>query len=395
MLLRQETKHLVVAIVTERDSNLTDCVYLGDQTGQQAANGRAVFGCRIHEKCTTSGKPEQIASCTACGDRLLPGGRKFAELYRDGLRIADRRGAATDALRDTLAGGPAFLVCGGPSAKTLPLERLAERGPWSLAVNNAAGFGALSPNAFVCSDPPSKFCDGIWMDPNVMKFIPTPKMNKKRGRLRRKLSESHMVPCGKKCAKGGHDKCGGTKLWEEWFEPLMIDGKRMSARHAPNVWVFERRSWMSPDDSFFLEQSAAWGNNDAGVERTGEEKTVCTMLIGMRILYYLGARTIYLVGIDFQMNPSAGLTDNYSFGEDRTPKNCQDNNGQFVVVNDWLCRMADGGVFERFGVEIFNCNPNSGLRAFPHVPFDVAIMHSKENLPQEPFDLKGWYAKNE
>lgn len=344
------------------------CVYLGpERPGKLAKNGNQLFDCRIHEQCTIEGRADGYAACPRCRERLPPDASDFADRYKDGLPILDRWGRSSDALRGILAGGPAFLVCGGPSAKLLSLERLSERGIWTLCVNNAAGYGDFVPNAFVCADPPSKFCDGIWMDSNVMKFIPTPKMRSKRGRLRRKT--------------------------EDGFEPLVIDGKRVSACDAPNVWGFQRRSWMMPDDSFFLEQGAAWGNHDSGVTRTGEQKTVCTMLIGLRLLYYLGARVIFLVGVDFQMDPSLGLQDNYSFGENRDRGACESNNRQFSVVNPWLVKMADDGVFQRFGLQIFNCNENSGLRAFPHVAFSVAIMESKVNIPDEPFDLRGWYEK--
>lgn len=370
-----------------------DCVYLGaEQSGKLGENGCSLFDCLMHGQCTSEGEPMMVASCAVCRDRLPLESKNFANAFRDSLRVTDRRGDGTNALRGMLEGCPAFLVCGGPSAKENDLDQLGCRGIWSMAVNNAAGFGTYGPNAFVCSDPPSKFCDGIWMDSRIMKFIPTPKMRRKRGRLRRKrLESSHMVPCGKRCKGDKCQKCHGTGEVETWFDNLEIDGKWMSANSSPNVWGFERRSWLMPDDSFFLEPSAAWGNHQAGSSKTNQPKTVCTMLLGLRLLYYLGARTIYLVGVDFKMNSNLSILENYSFDEDRDKGACESNNRQYEIVNKWLCEM--GGTFERFGLKVFNTNRSSSLRAFPHVPFDVAIMDATKNLPGQPFDLRNWYFK--
>ena len=129
-----------------------------------------------------------------------------------------------------------------------------------------------------------------------------------------------------------------------------------------------------------------WGNHKSGVERTGEAKTVCTMLLGLRLLYYLGARRIYLLGVDFRMTPDAG----YSFGQARDDGACRSNSGQFVVVNDWLCKMQEGGVFEQFGLSVYNCYENSGLRAFPYVPFVGAVEDCRGGCEIIP-DLRQWY----
>jgi len=296
---------------------------------------------------------------------------QLVEKFRDPLRITDREGVKLSCFEGMLklkGRGMAFLVCGGPSAREFPMQDLNRRGCWSMGVNNAAGWTVYRPQAFVHSDPPSKFHNGIWTDPGVMKFAPTPKLNRRRGRLRRKLGEKQ-------------------------FEDLQgSDGAVISTCDCPNVWGFERRSWLLPDASFFTHQGATCGNLNSGVLRTGEEKTICTMLLGIRILYHLGARTIFLVGVDFRMDPTRDLTDNYSFGEDRNMEACESNNNQYSVVNRWLCKMASSGVFERFGLNIYNCYERSGLRAFPHLPFADAVLMATNGM-DAPFDLNGWYWK--
>jgi hypothetical protein len=55
--------------------------------------------------------------------------------------------------------------------------------------------------------------------------------------------------------------------------------------------------------------------------------------------------------------------------------------------------MVENKVFQQFGLEIFNTNLHSGLRAFAHVPLEVAMKDTLSEMPQEPFDLKDWYVK--
>lgn len=346
---------------------MDDCVYLLDKLDEKTKDGRDIRGCRLMKRCVKSGNPYEVPSCEHCQKRLHLTDEKLATDYVDPLIITDVDKNRIECFRGMLKGLPTFLVCGGPSAKKLPLDRLDQRGIYSLGINNSAGF--CRTNAFVCSDPPSKFHNGIWQDPNIDKFIPIPKLNRKRGRLRRKIDD-------------------------DTFDYLLdSEGNRVSARDCPRVWGFNRRSWFLPDDSFFLEDSAAWGNHKDGVEKTGEKKSVCTMLLGMRLLYYLGSRRIYLVGVDFWMNPLNKADDQYAFPEEKQPEGVETNNELFRVVNEWLCKMAHNGVFDKFGLEIYNCNPNSGLRAFPHVPFGLAIQDALKDFPKTPFDLKHWYRK--
>lgn len=345
---------------------MTDCVYLKEEkAGKETTDGRQVYDCEIHTQCTKVGNNFPFASCECCKQKLLYDDENFASEFLDPLIITDNSREPTHALRNMLKGGIAFLVCGGPSAKTLDLSQLEQRGIWSLAINNMAGH--VRTQAFVCSDPPSKFHNGIWQDPCIMKIIPLPKTKAKRGRLRKKVDGE--------------------------FKDLYIDDERINACDCPNVWGFARRAWLSPDESFFLEDHATWGNHDAGVKRTGEQKTVCTMLLGLRILYYLGARRIYFIGTDFWMDPEKDLKGNYAFGENRDMAAIKSNNGQFVIVNEWLCRMQDNGTFKKFGLEIYNCFEYSGLRAFSYIPFDIAIKEALKDFPKLPFDLSEWYLK--
>ncbi len=329
-----------------------DCVYF-----ESRGVGAKTHTCQLHEQCKLTHGGNKYASCDKCNDSLSLADDKFPNEWIDPLYVIDRFKHKTDSLRNLLAGRPAFLFCGGPSALEFPLEHLDQKGTFTLAVNNAAGHSRFTPQAFVCSDPPMKFSHSIWLDPKIMKLVPTPKMSGRRDKLRMKK--------------------------DKVFSRL---DKRV--RDCPNVWGFKRESWLEPDDRFFLTSGACWGNQDSGTKRTGQPKTVCTMLLGLRLLRYLGASRIYLLGVDFRMGPGCW----YSFSQGRTEGACESNNRHFSVVNGWLCQMQSRGVFERYGVEIFNCFSNSGLRAFPHVPFDIAIRDARGIVEDKP-DLEFWYEK--
>ena len=346
------------------------CIYFGEKKEWNVSNKKdQIYTCSVHEHCVIDGETTEFMDCNRCSQRLERNSKRFTRHWKDQLRITDKDGLQFESFRGMLAGRSAFLACGGPSTNEMALEKLSSRGCWTLCVNNMAGHAKFRPQAFVCSDPPSKFHNGIWLDPGVMKFIPTPKLRSRRGVLREKLVD-------------------GT------FRNLENGNKRpVSACHCPNVWGFGRRSWLQPDDTFFTDTHAAWGNHNAGVERTGQQKTVCTMLLGLRLLAYLGAKRIFLVGVDFQMHENRGLLENYSFGEERDKGAIASNNLQFAIVGKWLQTMQNKGVFKKFGVEVFNCFAKSALRAFDYVPFDDAVADARDGIPTEPFDLHSWYKK--
>ena len=298
-------------------------------------------------------------TCDECTDRLSLSDPQFSTKWVDPLIVTDRARVPTTALRNLLHGASAFLMAGGPSANELPLEMLARRGCWTMAVNNSAGHPRVRPQAMVCSDPPSKFSHSIWLDPAVMKFVPIPKLASRRGSLRRKWLDGKFTP---------------------------LDRATIT---SPNVWGFQRTAWLFPDDRFFTSNGACWGNHKKGVEVTSQPKTVCTMLLGLRLMRYLGCKRLFLVGVDFKMTPEAG----YSFEQGRTPEACASNNRQFAVVMEWIQQMQDTSTFTRFGMEVYNCNQYSGLRAFPYVPFEEAVVAAQGICESCP-DLAGWYEKN-
>lgn len=275
---------------------------------------------------------------------------------RDPLKVVTRDGQPAN-LSGLWAGASGFLVCGGPSVNRIPglHDRLRERGIVSLAVNNSAAY--LPVRAMTFSDPPEKFHQAIFFDPAMMKFVPLPKLG--RGKVRVKLPDGSFKFTG------------------------------LNVRDCPNVWGYERDCEFVAKD--YLNRSAAtWGNNNQGVKKTGGPKLLFTMLLGLRLMHYLGCRRVFLLGADFRMTPEAG----YSFQQGRTPGAALSNNNSYRVANEFFTQLRP--VLEEAGLIVENVNPESHLEAFDFRPVDEAWRLARGYVPEGPFDLDGWYTfKNE
>lgn len=277
-----------------------------------------------------------------------------AHYEKDPLVAYDRHGNITDSLRDIWRGSAGFLVCGGPSLKQIPIERIAERGIVSLGINNVCGYAPV--RAATWSDPTEKFHHGISLDPALMKFVPQERLGD---------AVAVKLPDGKFA----------------WTDMTLAD--------CPNVWGFKRNCDWEPS-TFLTRDSASWGNNDAGVVANGRPKIIFTFFIGLRLLHYLGCRRIYLLGVDFTMSANEG--GGYAFNERRDKGASKCNNDHYKRAAGMLAELKpvlDAGEFE-----VFNCNQNSALEVFPFCPFEKALEDCRGNVPISPFDLNGWYAKS-
>jgi hypothetical protein len=272
----------------------------------------------------------------------------------DPLRTYDKSGNEIGhALRNLWQNRAGFIVGGGPSLLDMPWKRLGERGIASMGINNVAG--KVPVTAMTFGDPPSKFHYGLYYDPRILKFIPKPKLRQK---IRLRHPETNE------------------------FIPT-----KHRLRQMPNVFAFERRCWFDPAD-FLTSDAATWGNNNAGVEKTGGPKTLSTFLLALRAVHYLGLRRVYLVGVDFAMYHPGKAEGNYSFGQRGSSES---NNNAYRVMSRWMEELKP--IFEADGFEVYNCNPQSRLTVFPHVKFGDALEDARSPVPREPFDLSGWYDK--
>jgi len=237
-----------------------------------------------------------------------------------------------------------FLVCGGPSLNKLPLEKLKERGVVSLAVNNIAAHVPVK--AWCFSDPHEKFHHGLFLDPSIMTFAPTPKLGRK---IRVK--------------ENGKFHYANTKV-----------------KDCPNTFGFTRKTSLYPD-KFLKTYYAQWGHGGKQPENEREFTCLCTMLIGIRLMCYLGCNRIFAIGVDFWR----GEDEQYAFAQTASRVN-----GRYNKENKMLSNIRPH--LEENGIKVYNCNPESKCDAFEFATFENAFNICKNNI-SEPFDLSGWYDK--
>lgn len=239
---------------------------------------------------------------------------------------------------------PGFLVCGGPSINKMPYQKLGERGIVSLAINNSGGHVPVS--AWVFSDPQEKFHHGLFLDPKIMTFAPIPKLNK-----------NYRI------------KEGGIFRWSE-----------DKVKDCPNTFGFDRKTLLYPEN-FLKTDYAMWGYGGKQPEPKPFETCLATMLLGIRLMCYLGCPRIYLLGVDFLRTPEA----QYAFNQKASASNTRyDHENQMLKsIRPYI---------EQEGIKIYNCNPESQCDAFEFKSFDGAYEDCK-GLVREPFDLSGWYEK--
>jgi len=222
-------------------------------------------------------------------------------------------------------GRSAFLICGGPSFKKLDHNLLRQPGILTMGVNNSVR--TFRPNIATHVDQSDHFIRSIYLDPLIMKFSP-------RGLLGQRLFDS--------------DK------WE-WTDQRIQD--------SPNLLAYDRD--LGPKGSAtpvtnFLTSPAIWWGTDGEAGRS-------VMFAAVRILYELGIRRIFLLGVDFTMSADYG----YHFDHKPSDSSVRGNNASYPVINRRFTDLRP--YLERQGLQVFNCNPESKLKAFPFLKYENAI----------------------
>lgn len=228
-------------------------------------------------------------------------------------------------LNNTYGGGPVFLIAGGPSFASLDHALLRQPSIVTMGLNNAVK--TFRPALWCSVDSPDHFLRSIWFDPLIQKFVPI---------------------------------CHGPKLV---FDSDAWTFTKTMVRDCPNI-VFYRRNEHFQPRQFLREDSINWGNHKS----YGGGRSV--MLAAFRILYLLGFRTIYLLGVDFRMDDHH----HYHFQQQRSRGSISGNNETYKKLCIWFAELRP--IFEAAGLRIFNCNPESGLKAFDFVSFEDAVKAS-------------------
>lgn len=311
-----------------------------------------VFACGLHQECTINNRGARsengrriLHACQTCPDstveirdeppkpKPIPQGqngkpkkapppkpkakppRKVTGL----LVTADGRKA--DCLMDSYKGCSVFLLCGGPSLAQMPLEQLNQTGIMVAAVNSAANL--YRPHLwFMVDEPKKEFPESLWRDPAVMKFT---RADHKRKRLK--------TPEG--------------------------DPGSLMVHQCPGTYFFSVTSGFTPE-SFLDKPNPAWEIRAGKTKRS-------VMLVAVRLLYWLGFRTVYLLGADFHYRPEK----TYADAPNKGSSDCGSNNNTMHVLNEWFHRLRPE--FEKRGFHIYNSTPQSRLTAFDYVDFEAAV----------------------
>jgi|SaaInlV_100m_DNA_2_1039680.scaffolds.fasta_scaffold21455_2 hypothetical protein len=228
-------------------------------------------------------------------------------------------------------GASAFLVLNGPSLVSgdYDLSKLNAPGVVTYGVNN--GPATFRPTFWSCVDDPGRFLKSIWLDPAITKFVP-------------------------------HAHAEKPIFDNDTWSDMVQDGKRTLVGECPNCVYFHRNEKFVASRWLF-EDKINWGNS----KQYGGCRTV--MLPAIRILFLLGFRKIYLLGADFTMTEDYA----YHFDEKREKGAVNCNMKTYKRLRDVYFPELQP-YFKEEGLEILNCNPDSGLKdVFEYVSFNDAI----------------------
>jgi len=252
--------------------------------------------------------------------------------YLDPAPMIFNRDGSSIYLGDMYRGCPAFFIGGGPSFENVDKTLLSSPGFLTASVNNSVK--SYRPNLWFEVDDPTHFMKSIWLDPKITKFVP-------------------------------FDHTEKTIFDNEKWEDMTT-----KVGDCPNVFYYRRNERFNPDQ-FLFESTVNWGNHkDFGGGRS-------VMLAAIRILFYLGVREIFLLGVDFGMSKEQ----KYHFEQERSDSSIKNNNATFSMLIERFTQLRP--IFEKNDFYIYNCNPNSQLKVFPLVDYKEAIDYCTENMPKD------------
>lgn len=265
--------------------------------------------------------------------------------------VLNRHRQRADGLRDSLLGAHCFLVCGGPSLNDQNLSLLGRRGILTAAVNQS-GATHVRPHFWFSVDDSKSFHQAIWEDPAVMKFS--------------KLQY----------------ETGTYRVWDESIKATK-HGKWRSSKvkihKLPNVWFYKHCD-LFDKDRFLVQEKPTWCTH-----KKGGTSRRSVMLVALRLLYWLGIRTVYLLGCDFRMEAGERT---YAFDQPKGPGSAQSNNRTYQMLNEAFLRLLPH--FAEYGFRVYNCTPGGNLHAFPRLEYEEAVRAATEKIPKRVY-VRGLY----
>ncbi len=265
------------------------------------------------------------------------------------------RGGAVLPLEGQYRGGHAFLMANGPSVAALDLTPLHRR--WVMTMNNGAR--TFRGNANCTVDEPSRFSLSMWLDPTILKFAPMSHFEKP-------LWDNRLVYVGEEQGGGCVEQEGKTpatawRATDGWVQRW--EASKLKLGDCPNVAGYRRNEkYHAP--RWLNEETINWGNHG----KWGGGRSV--LLASLRILFLLGFRKVYLLGVDFEMSG----TQRYHFDEGRTANAIKGNMSTYAKLQAWFAELQPH--FLKAGYVVRNCNAQSKLTAFPFISYEDALAES-------------------
>jgi len=264
-------------------------------------------------------------------------------------------GGVVDLLRDhadrpepawfnMLTGSVAWIIGRGPSATVRRWLELVER-PWlvTTALNDYTHLSGETldrrPRVWVTVDPPHYFPRNVWESPLTLKCVP----------MEWRYSPIDALHI-RRIMPNGQPIDFTEKL------PGPTGQGRVPADLQRTVFYHHSSDFL--DDDWFRKPWATFGDP---VTQEQDIPFHGVLPAAIRILYHLGIRRLFLLGID---------------GDWRTtpPQHHTNYRMHFELEADYLRRLAP--VCLRFGLHVWNASPDSLVDAFPKVTFDEALRAS-------------------
>jgi hypothetical protein len=221
----------------------------------------------------------------------------------------------------------AILLGGGPSLEMVTQELLDRVPCITMAINHHAHAHGLFTDQFVTVDGPQK-------------------------------THSEGPEIGKHISDVLHEP--GTI---KWYRNRFLEDEIL--RDAPAVRGFPTGYNLKPKD-YFTSEHIYCGESRFDDEYDGPGWRffhMSSFFPPFRLLYDQGVRRIWMFGVDFDEPLSL----------------------RFCLISEQFNRLRP--VFEEAGLEVYNCNPDSYLPAFPHAPFPASYEVYRHDRRVEPHEL--------
>lgn len=254
----------------------------------------------------------------------------FEKIMRDG-KCTSISGSAKDLIRDAydapyswLHNGyadpadrkAAFLMGRGWSATIERRQMIADAGIPVMAINDFPEDGP-KPKYWCSGDPPIYFGERLWTDPDIIKFCAMTTVDRLRPRT-------------------------------DAYAPAL------KTTDAPNVHYFHAAQNSTDVESWLHTPWLNWGTSICAdnVPELYYASARSSMLIGMRLLWHLGYREVFLLGCD-----------------------CTPHHHKFPKYYETIFHHLEQikPAFDRYGYKVYQCNPDSHLRVFEMADFVEAV----------------------